>query len=139
MEASPACWREFGKLLAVEYSTEALRHTHRLSVDTYAVQHPGDRSRQAIQSVGLHLARLLVQLERPMPPKETNDVMLGFSKHKSSLQYLERPERFTVTIADVAPFFGTEIHSDRVLDWANCTWNDWSHHHDNIRDWIAKT
>ncbi|MDZ7628938.1 MAG: DUF5946 family protein [Parvularculaceae bacterium] len=44
---------------------------HRLSVDAYAVQHPGGASRQAIQSVGLHLARLYIQLEHPHTPKES--------------------------------------------------------------------
>ncbi len=138
MESSPACWHEFGKLLAAEYCTEALMQTHRLSVDTYAVQHPGDSSRRAIQSVGLHLARLSVQIERSMPPKETNDVMLGFSKRKATLRYLEPPNTFKMTIADVAPFIGSEVHSEKVQEWASFTWNDWCHHHDYIRTWVAE-
>lgn len=50
MTSSPACWRLFGELLAAEYSDPDLIVTHRLSVDTYAIQHPGGQSRQAIQS-----------------------------------------------------------------------------------------
>ena len=137
MYSSAACWHEFGKLLAIEYSTEALMQTHRLSVDTYAVQHPGGHSRQAVQSVGLHLARLIVQLEQPMPPIETNDVMLGFSKRKATLRHLEPPNAFTLTIADLAPFVGSNSHKMKLQEWARSTWNDWQQHHQYVRDWIA--
>ena len=88
MTASPACYARFTAVLAHEYSNPALLATHRLSVDTYAVQHPGDGSeRRMVQSVGLHLARLhlarlYVQLEdhatgRPRGAEATNAVMLG--------------------------------------------------------------
>ena len=113
--------------------------THRLSVDTYATQHPGDRSRRAIQSVGLHLARLMVQIEQPMSPDETNDVMLGLSKRKATLIYLERPQVFAVTIGDIVPFVGTECHSEKVREWASCTWQDWQRHHDYVRDWVGES
>lgn len=41
MQSSPACFAAFTKLLAAEYSSAALRSVHRLTVDTWAVQHPG--------------------------------------------------------------------------------------------------
>lgn len=135
MISSPACWHQFGELLAAEYSSAALMHTHRLSVDAYAVQHPGDQSRQAIQSVGLHLARLMTQLDTPTPPEETNNVMLGFAQRKSTLTFLERPENFTMTIAGVASFIGTEQHAEAVRSWAQSAWDDWHQHHDYIRTW----
>jgi hypothetical protein len=111
--------------------------THRLTVDTYAVQHPGsDRSRRQIQSVGLHLARLCVQLASPLPPRQTNDVMLGFSRHKSTLVFLDPPARFSLTIADVAAHAGGPDHATKVRDWATATWNDWAPHHSYIQDWV---
>ncbi len=136
MDGSPACFMLFNQILACEYSDPALFPTHRLTVDTYAVQHPGQaKSRQQIQSVGLHLARLGLQLDRPIAPKETNDVMLGLGKHKHTLKYLESPARFRITAADVAVFAGSADHSDTVKDWARSTWEDWSDHHDYIRAW----
>ena len=63
MLSTPACWQAFGALVAREYADPALMEVHRLTVDTWAVQHPGDGSRRAIQSVGLHLCRLTLQLE----------------------------------------------------------------------------
>lgn len=137
MTSSAACWARFGELLAFEYSDPALMPVHRLSVDTYAVQHPGDGSRQAIQSVGLHLARLMLQLESPMPPKAANDVMLRLGRRKSTLVLLDRPAAFRMTIADVAPLAGTPAHEDAVRSWARCTWEDWHGSHGYIREWVA--
>ncbi|HHH89608.1 MAG TPA: hypothetical protein ENK45_03475 [Aliiroseovarius sp.] len=138
MLGAAGCWRLFGQLLAAEYSDAALIQVHRLSVDTYALQHPGDANdRRAVQSVGLHLARVMLQLEAPRPPRETNEVMLGFSARKESLVWLEPPARFSMTLADLAPEIGGSGHAAAVREWASETWQDWSAHHAYIRDWVA--
>jgi hypothetical protein len=137
MTSSPACFAAFTTVLAAEYSDRALMQTHRLTVDTYAVQHPGDsKDRRGIQSVGLHLSRLYMQLANPMPPRETNAVMLDFSRSKASLIALKPPAQFRVTVANVLPFAGTRAHSEKVKDWATKTWEDWSDHHEYIRQWV---
>lgn len=135
MTSSPACWALYGDVLAHEYSDPALLEVHRLTVDTYAVQHPGDGSRQAIQSVGLHLTRLMIQLESRLSPKETNEVMLDLGVRKSSLEQLNPPERFQMTIADIGPIAGTADHPGKVRLWAEKTWHDWRRHHAFIREW----
>ncbi|MFQ3593687.1 MAG: DUF5946 family protein [Gemmataceae bacterium] len=48
MGASPACWAIYGEVLAREYGEFAYPPIHRLTVDTYAAQHPGTKSRQSI-------------------------------------------------------------------------------------------
>jgi hypothetical protein len=140
MRGSPACFRLFGDLLAFEYLTPddpQVQMFHRLSVDTYAVQHPGDtKSRRQIQSVGLHLARLMLQLDNPRPPKETNDVMLGLGRDKQTLEWLAPPNDFAITIADVHPFAGGAQHVEKVREWAGSAWADWGTHHDYIRTWV---
>lgn len=137
MTASPACFDLFNKVLAIEYSAPQFAAAHRMTVDTYAVQHPGtEKNRRQIQSVGLHLARLHVQLTTPLPPQKTNEVMLGFSRHKASLIFLEPPSRFSMCIADVAPFAGSPDHSTKIRDWAAATWSDWADHHTYIEDWV---
>lgn len=139
MEASPACYALFNKLLACEYSDTALLPYHRLTVDTYAVQHPGDYSqRRQIQSVGLHLARLCLQLSHPTLPKETNDIMLNLGPHKASLIALPPPASFSMTVKDVADHAGQIAHSTKVKEWAAATWQDWAEHHDYIKAWIEK-
>lgn len=136
MISSPACWAAFGRVLAAEYSDVALWQTHRMSVDTYAVQHPGDGTKQATQSVGLHLARLLVQIEAPRPPTQTNEVMLNLGQFKSSLPEFEARPNYQITVADVALHAGTDQHVDAVRNWAQSTWQDWSDQHDIIRAWV---
>lgn len=139
MTSTPACYDLFKKVLACEYSDPELLSTHRLTVDTYAVQHPGnDGSRQQIQSVGLHLARLGRQLANPMPPSETNDVMLGLGPHKHTLVQLTPPERFRMTVDRVARVAGASDHTTQVRKWAIATWEDWSDHHGYIQDWTQK-
>lgn len=136
MTSSPACWAAFGRLLAQEYLQPRLEGAHRLSVDAYAVQHPGDPAdRRAVQSVGLHLARLMVQLETPRPPRQTNSVMLAFANRKHTLIPLHPPSSFSMTIADVTPFAGKSEHAHKVQEWARSAWNDWAAHHDWIRRW----
>jgi len=136
MTSSPACWKMFGEILAVEYSSPELMEIHRLTVDTYAVQHPGDTSRQAIQSVGMHLARLAVQLDTSKSPDELNAVMSGFSARKAGLIHLARPYNFSMTIDDIAPFTGGNEHISKVREWAASAWQDWHQHHDYIHEWI---
>lgn len=138
MYSSPACFAAFNSLLVAEYSSRDLKEVHRLTVDSWAVQHPGaGKERRAIQSVGLHLARLFLQLRSPRPPAETNAVMLDFSRYKSTLKYLTPPRVFSVTVADVALFAGSPSHAERVRFWAEATWGDWSAHHDYIRQWVS--
>ena len=136
MTSIPGCWERYGGVLAREYSDPRLLPTHRLSVDTYAVQHPGSDSRQAIQSVGLHLARLMLQVVAPRPPAETNDMMLGLGKHKFSLPLLRPPASFDLTVLDIPLAGAAEEHTSAVSAWAKATWMNWSEHHAFIQEWV---
>ncbi len=63
MESSPGCWALYGEVVAREYlDFLAYGALHRLTVDTYAAQHPGLLSPQSIQSVALHLMSLSLVL-----------------------------------------------------------------------------
>ncbi len=139
MTSSPGCFAAFNELLAAEYSDVLLQKVHRLTVDAYAVQHPGSPDdRRCVQSVGLHLARLFVQLEHPMTPQRTNEVMGDFAKDKASLIYLKPPAQFRLTVAHAAPFAGSSEHDAKVRAWAEAAWHDWSAHHDYVKDWVRQ-
>src|SRR3954470_16111070 len=62
--ASAGCWARYGELLALEYGDARLMRWHRLTVDSYAAQHPGVPARRSAQSVHVHLAGLYLTLER---------------------------------------------------------------------------
>ena len=139
MKSSPACWAAFGRILGAEYSDPRLLPSHRLSVDTFAVQHPGGSSRRAIQSVGLHLARLYLQIEKEVSPADANAFMLRFSRRKSELPRLQPPASFRITTGDVHLSAGTDEHIPVVRAWAESAWDDWSMAHGFIRNWASES
>jgi hypothetical protein len=105
-------------------------------VDTWAVQHPGDGSRRAIQSVGLHLARMLVQLEQGLSGKAAYAAMVNFAARKAELPELPPRAAYSMTVADVVNAIESEDHISAIHRWAETTWRDWSDQHDFIRDWV---
>lgn len=140
MKSSPGCWSVYGEVLAREYSNRAYFDVHRLTVDAYAVQHPGSTDRQSIQSVGVHLIRLCLFLEHGLTPENANDAMLEAGKIKHSFTWLEPPESLgSITAADVAKANTLDEHKAVVKAWAQNVWEAWAIHHDTIRAWISAT
>ncbi len=139
MASSPACWAAFGEVLAREYSDPALLATHRLGVDAYAVQHPGSPSRQSNQSVGVHLIRLCLFLERGLTPQRANDAMLKAGRLKHGFVWLEPPASLgSVTVRDVLQADGAAAHAAMVRRWAQSAWEAWAPHHETVRAWAAR-
>jgi hypothetical protein len=138
MESSPGCWAAYGRVLTREYSDRRFFDVHRLTVDSYAVQHPGRPSRQAIQSVGVHLVRLCLFLEHGLAPEKANDAMLAAARRKAEFHWLEPPDSLgPITVADFALGAGVEEHKARVVAWANQMWEVWSPHRETVREWAA--
>ncbi|MFD1788006.1 DUF5946 family protein [Sphingomonas floccifaciens] len=133
MTSSPACWASFSAILAQEYATPALMPIQWLSVDTWAVQHPGDGSRRAIQSVGLHLARLMRILEDGLDAAAANAEMQAFASRRTTLPELPPRPGYAVTIADVPPTDDPTVHRAAVEHWARATWDAWRDQHATIR------
>jgi len=138
MTSSPACWAAFNTVMAREYSDPGLMAVHRLSVDAWAVQHPGDGSRRAIQSVGLHLARLMVQIEQGLEGEAANSAMLGFAARKAELPELPARAGYAVTVADVVDAEVPDDHRAAVRLWARSAWADWADQHDLVRRWAQQ-
>jgi len=137
MESSAGCWAVYGEVLAREYSDPSFFEVHRLTVDAYAVQHPGSKDRQSIQSVGVHLIRLCLFLEQGLSPENANDAMLSAGKNKKYFTYLEPPLNLgAITAKDIANAKSADEHKDIVKKWAESAWDAWSIHHDTIRKWL---
>lgn len=138
MQSTPGCWASFGRVLAREYEDRRLYSVHRLTVDAYAVQHPGTPSRQSIQSVGLHLVRLCLFLERGLAPERANEAMLAAARHKTTYRWLHPPPFLgSLTIADVEAASNIEDHSATVERWTSQMWEVWSPHHPVVRAWAS--
>ncbi len=133
------CWDIFCGVLAKEYTEyNELWQTHRLTVDIYAAQHPGNLGRKEIQSVFIHLTRLFLQLERGLYGKRANDVMLIISKFKEQYVWLAPLPDFegAVNITDVAVAKNLDEHKHAVEKWTRSVWNAWAKHHDTIKYFV---
>ena len=139
--ASPGCWRLYGEVLGREYEDYArFAPVHRLTVDAYAAQHPGEPSPQSIGSVGVHLVRLHLQLERGLPHDRANDAMLEISSRlKKNFVWLEPPASLgDATVLDVLDAREPEEHIERVREWAASVWGAWAPHHETVRRWASE-
>jgi hypothetical protein len=135
--SAPACWAIYGEVLAREYSTPALMRLHKLTVDTYAVQHPGIDVPPARRSVAIHLSRIYLLLERKLPIEQVNATMPAISARKDQLPWLTPPSMqgaLTVqSLADASP----SGHEAALLAWAQSVWTAWTPHHATIRQHCA--
>jgi len=124
MESSPGCWYVYGEILAREYSDPAFAVLHRLTVDSYAVQHPGRPSPQAIHSVCVHLISLSLVLERDMGMASATRAIKAAVQAKDRFVWLEPPPTLgQVTVADVRAVSSAEEHVATVRAWARSAWS----------------
>lgn len=136
MESSPGCWRIYGEVLSREYGDLAYAGLHQLTVDSYAVQHPGRPSPQTIQSVCLHLVSLHLVLERQVTVGYAKRIMGAGSKVKDRFHWLAPPTSLgSVTVADVARVAAPHEHEEAVRAWAASAWSAWAKHHAAVRGW----
>lgn len=144
MTGSPACWAAFGRVVAAEYQEPARWPAHSLTVDAYAVQHPGDGSARAARSVGVHLLTLHFTLERGLDPTWMARVRRGASERlRDGLTWLappEAPPEVDVTHLFTGPGYASVIadphaHLRRAREWAEAAWHQWTAHHDTVARW----
>ena len=139
LEASPGCWAAYGEVLVREYGDAAYYSIHRLTVDTYAVQHPGHPSPQSIQSVAVHLISLCLVLEHGADLQRATRAMQAAVKTKERFVWLTPPASLgSVTVADVRAATNVEEHRKRVRAWCACAWEAWSPHHATIHNWLPE-
>jgi hypothetical protein len=138
MESSPGCWQVYGELLAREYSDPAFFAVHRLTTDTYAVQHPGRPSPQSIQSVCGHLMSLCVVLDQGRDMGYARRILGAVAQRKDRFRWLTPPRSLgKVTVVDVAGSATAAEHGRMVRRWAEAAWSAWAEQHGTIRGWIS--
>ena len=136
--ASPSCWERYGELLAREYGEPAYFGVHQLTVDTYAVQHPGRRERRSIQSVGLHLMTLGLVVEQGVDPA------MGPAIHRRTVRRVDfewlEPPSFDGCLTVLHPLAATrpDDHRAAVEAWGRDVWDAWSRHHATVRVWLEE-
>ncbi len=139
MDSSPGCWAVFGEVLAREYSDITYARYHRITVDAYALQHPGGPSRRSIQSVAVHLISLYLILENSVTMHEATRFIQKATRHKNMFFKLTPPENpGSLTIVDVWQAADGLEHGKVVKKWADCVWAAWKDHHHQIKVWSER-
>ncbi|GAB4186579.1 MAG: hypothetical protein OHK0057_12200 [Thermoflexibacter sp.] len=129
--ASQGCWNLYGEVLAKEYGEYNYPQLiHRLTVDTYAIQHPGEPIRQAIQSVNVHLISLYLILVKGYDGETATKKMGEILSKDPRFEWLEPPSPIGhITIADVLTATNQEEHEKKVREWADNVWTNWYSKH----------
>ncbi len=136
MESSPGCWSIYGEVLAREYSDVTFAKNHRLTVDAYAAQHPGQPSPQSVQSVCLHLVSLHLVLERGVDQSSATRVLPRMAEMKDVYTWLAPPDSLgPITVNDVLAAASPIEYHEAVTKWAQSVWRAWVVHHPIIRQW----
>ncbi len=125
MTSSPGCWHTYGKLLAREYSSPPLfAAAHRLSVDAYALQHPGNANeRRARQSVWLHYCSLLLIFEHGATHAQATGALQQLASHDFPKRP-NAPRTFDITVPEVVDV-SDDGYAQAVTCWARCAFDAW--------------
>lgn len=136
MQSSPGCWAAYGVVLEREYSDPERMALHRLTVDAYAVQHPGQPTPQAIRSVNIHLASLCAVLERGVAPPDATR-LIGALAERRDFEWLQPPTSLCgLDVTHVLRAMSTREHLDAVRAWAESAWTAWAPWHARVRQLV---
>ncbi|MEM6735706.1 MAG: DUF5946 family protein [Bacteroidota bacterium] len=140
MLASAGCYEMFNEVLEKEYSDFRYSKAHHYTVDSYAVQHPGEPLNQkAINSVGIHLVSLYFLLEEQYDLAKSAKIKMEFAqfnKTKGIIHAIKRPEKFDgITIFEIWDNENPDEHFDLCKQWALDSWTSWKNHHATIEKW----
>jgi hypothetical protein len=135
VRCSPGCWRTLGELQADEALRFRYPPAHRVVVDSYMAQHPGDGSdRRDRQSVFVHLVGLCAVVEHDAPAGYARKLPGLVIQGHDDFPVLERahcPGKLTVLhmlgAADITDY------ARRAREWATAVWDSWSAQHEVIR------
>lgn len=144
MLSAPGCWKLYGEILAKEYSPENYNaDSHRITVDTYAVTHPGDKNeRRAVQSVNIHLIRLYYLFEEDMKGERLLRIIKNAANNEElhkELVWLHPPSfKDTLNINSILITQDIEKHKKAVRLWGESVWLLWKENHGNAIKSLAK-
>jgi Family of unknown function (DUF5946) len=133
--SAPGCRQIFGQIQADEALRFGYPPAHRIVVDAYMAQHPGDGSdRRDRQSVFVHLAGLCAVLEMQMSAAHATDVLRRVLREHDDFPVLARtrgPGELTILHLDKPRDLADYEHRARA--WASAVWQSWDEHHLLIR------
>lgn len=134
--SAPGCWQIFGEVQADESLRFGYPAAHRIVVNAYMAQHPGDGSdRRDRQSVFAHLAGLCAVVEMDMDPAHATEILRRVLKHYDDFPVLDR--RHGPGELNVVHLIGARDAAEyerRARAWARTVWQAWDDHHTVISE-----
>ena len=131
------CHAYFEAILAKEFSDIRYAKAHKLTVDTYALQHPAVYMVSA-KSFAAHLTRMCAAMECGNDP----ELLRKLQRWLNGKKQLEKPEMLhhlgTLTIFHLEKAQTGPEHNELVWEWAADVWKAYTAFHDLARDWIKK-
>ncbi len=131
------CRRLYERVLMHEASDRTLVRVHRLTVDTYCLQHPQRYCRSG-KSLAAHLCGLCWVFEYDSDPAIDSAIRRWLDRG----QLIERPDipsfRGTLTVAHVDGSANVAARILAVRQWARSTWRAWESLHPLARQWIER-
>ena len=135
IDASPACWKIYGDVLAKEFNNPEYFKAHRLTVDAYSVQHPGSPGARSSQSVNVHLVALYLILEQQLKSEFVTKIIGKLIQLRDrKFDWLSPPKYMgEINVLHMAQADTAEEHISRVREWGLSAFNSWKEHHNIIK------
>lgn len=112
---------------------------HPLTVDAYALQHPGKESPQTIHSANVHLASLYSYFELGYPIRKLATVKSVMAQFKDAFVWLEPPKsQKDINVGDVLETSNASQHRKKILKWANYVYRKWGNQHSKAADYLDR-
>jgi hypothetical protein len=138
LHGKAGCLKLFEEILAREFSDYRYGSVHRLTVDTYSLQHP-DKYMRSGKSFAAHLTGICAALEYEDPVMLNQMVQKWLSTNPQIDKPVPIPEwRGELTITYIHAASNADEHIKRVRAWAQHVWRAWSEHQDLARQLISE-
>jgi hypothetical protein len=134
--SSAGCWKIFGEVQADEALRFGYPPAHRLVVDAYMAQHPGDGSdRRDRQSVFVHLVGLCASLEHGLGHAYITRLLgLVIGRRHGEFPILLRTNGpGSLTVPHMVGAADRDDYESRAREWAAAVWDSWRDQHELIR------
>lgn len=138
--SSPGCWETFGEVQTDEAQRFGYPAAHRVAVDAYMAQHPGDGSdRRDRQSVFVHLVGLCAVVEHRLPHTYATKLLGQVIRRRGGdFPVLQRTEGAgALTVLHMVGSTDLADYERRAREWAAAVWASWSAQHELIRSELA--
>jgi len=139
LESSPGCWAAYTALPFGGMAGPAELPYSAMTVDAYAVQHPGRPGSSSTPSVWIHLAAMHLVLERGWPAERLVEIRRTVADANDGWPWLTPPASMGgVGAIDVA-LAPANMVASVVRGWVEAAYGAWSGHHAAVRELTARS